>query len=401
MIDGQGPKIHHAAHTVFDNKGVVMTADESRIDSTANNAESDGERLSVALVRGAIPIYLALLAALATLFVVLLLLELSHVLMLLFISFLFASALARPTAYLERLRVPRAVAALIIYLLVLAVLVGLGWYIIPTLFGQVANLADAGPEYVDRYQELRERYDRLAEEYNLAPFDEQIAGFQERVIEYVGERLINLPTQLFGLFLDVLAVFVMSLLILTSRERILALILSLVSARYRPKTRDVLTQMWVRVGYYLRAKAIVMVIVGVLTYASLLLLDVPYALLLSILVALGELVPRVGAWIARIPLLAIAALEGWVTLGLTFASSVVIQNLEGSVISPFVQGDQLNIHPLLVFVAVLSGAVLLGPAGAFVAVPFAAMVQVLFEEVVLPWRHAQVATDDAADEPVG
>ena len=142
--------------------------------------------------------------------------------------------------------------------------------------------------------------------------------------------------------------------------------------------------MWERVGYYLRAKVIVMFIVGVLTYASLILIGVPYALLLAILVALGEIVPRVGAWVARIPLLAIAALEGWTAFGLTALSSVLIQNLEGSIISPFVQGDQLDIHPLVVFLAVLGGAALLGPAGAFVAVPFAAMVQVFVEEVVDP-----------------
>jgi predicted PurR-regulated permease PerM len=79
---------------------------------------------------------------------------------------------------------------------------------------------------------------------------------------------------------------------------------------------------------------------------------------------------------------------------------VVIQNLEGSFITPFVQGDQLDMHPLLVFVAVLVGTVLLGPAGAFVAVPFAAMLQVFFEEVILPRRRAQLASAEAADQPV-
>jgi putative permease len=340
--------------------------------------------------RRAAPLYLALLCAILTIAAILLLIKLQHVVLLLFISFLFAAALARPTAYLERLRIPRAIAALLVYLAFFGVLVGLGWYVIPTLFGQVANLASDAPEYADRYDEIRERYDKLAEEYNLGSFDEQFSGFRERLIDSVGERLLNLPTRLFGLFLDVLAVFVMSLLILNSREKLLGFILSMVHPDHRADTRDVLTKMWVRVGYYLRAKVIVMIIVGVLTYVSLILIGVPYALLLSILVALGEIVPRIGAWVARIPLLAIAALEGWTAFGLTALSSVVIQNLEGSFISPFVQGEQLDIHPLLVILAVLAGAVLLGPAGAFVAVPFAAMVQVFFEEVIIPWRRAQL-----------
>ena len=93
---------------------------------------------------------------------------------------------------------------------------------------------------------------------------------------------------------------------------------------------------------------------------------------------------------ARIPLFAIAAFEGWQTLALAFAASVVIDNLKGFVISPFVEGEQLDIHPLLVIVAVLVGASTLGFAGAFIAVPAAAMIQVVFEEVIIPWRRRQI-----------
>lgn len=60
-------------------------------------------------------------------------------------------------------------------------------------------------------------------------------------------------------------------------------------------------------------------------------------------------------------------------------------------------GDQLDIHLLLVFVSVLVGGALLGVAGAFIAVPFAAMVQVLEEEVVIPWRRRRI--EAAAPEP--
>jgi predicted PurR-regulated permease PerM len=75
---------------------------------------------------------------------------------------------------------------------------------------------------------------------------------------------------------------------------------------------------------------------------------------------------------------------------LTFVASIVIQNLQGYVISPVVEGDQLEIHPLLVFVAVLVGAALGGPVGAFVAVPAAAIVDLVVQEVVIPWRRAQL-----------
>ena len=127
--------------------------------------------------------------------------------------------------------------------------------------------------------------------------------------------------------------------------------------------------MWSRVGAYLRAKLIVMAIVGALTYVALLLIGVPFALLLAIIVALGELIPRAGPWLARIPLLGDRRARGLATFGLVFAASILIENGKGYFISPYVEGDQLDIHPLLVFVSVLVGATLGGFAGAFVAVP--------------------------------
>ena len=77
-------------------------------------------------------------------------------------------------------------------------------------------------------------------------------------------------------------------------------------------------------------------------------------------------------------------------------ASILIQNLQGYVISPLVEGDQLDIHPLLVFVAVLVGASLGGAIGAFVAVPAAAIVDLVVQEVVVPWRRARLSGSAAA-----
>ena len=91
----------------------------------------------------------------------------------------------------------------------------------------------------------------------------------------------------------------------------------------------------------------------------------------------GEVIPQIGVWIGRVPLLGVAALQGWQTFVLTLLVSVVLENLKAFVISPRVEGEQLKIDPLLVLIAVLVGATLLGAGGALIAVPFAAMLQVL------------------------
>jgi predicted PurR-regulated permease PerM len=343
------------------------------------------------------PIYLALLLALLSWVALQALSRLTHVLLIVFISILFAAALTGPVTWLQRWHVPRGLSVILIYVAALALVIGILWLVTPPLFDQFANLGDRAPEYADRYDRLRRAYQDLRANYtSLPPFDEQVNRLGNAILERAGDRAVELPSALFALFLDALSVFVISILLVTNRERILGFAISMVHPDDRPLVRGLLEKMWSRLGAYLRAKIIVMAIVGTLMYVSLLVIGVPFALVLSIIVALGEVIPRAGPWLARIPLLGIAALEGWKTFVIVFAVSVAIENLKGYFISPYVEGDQLDIHPLLVFVSVLVGATLGGFAGAFVAVPLAAIVDLFVREVLVPWRRREIAEDAAA-----
>jgi predicted PurR-regulated permease PerM len=352
------------------------------------------------LVHRALPIYLGLLFATLTLIAVVGLFMVRHVLLVLFVSMLFAAALTGPSEWLHRrFRLPLGLAAVVIYIASFAVIVGIGWIVVPPLLGQVVEFADRAPEYADRYAGIREAYAELRADFPaLPPFEQQLSRLGDAILDRAGERAAALPGDVFSIFFDLLAVFFVSLLLLTNRLRIRDFVLSLTHPNHRRRTGLVLDRTWLRIGGYLRAKVIVMAIVGALTYVSLVVIGVPFAIPLSVIVAFGELIPLVGSWLARIPLLAIAALDSPRTFVLTFVASILIQNLQGYVISPVVEGDQLDIHPLLVFVAVLVGASLGGAVGAFVAVPAAAIVDLVLREVVVPWRRAQLR-DSAAATP--
>lgn len=360
---------------------------------------ADGRPSGNSPMQQALPIYYALLLAILTVFAIQILLRLEHVLLILFISVLFAATVSRPSAALERLRVPRLLAALIVYLVTFAIIGAVGWYVLPPLFRQIAELIGDFPGYVEDFEGLQERYAELQAQYpTLEAFDDQVAAVAGNLTGGITERLAAIPQMIFALIFDALSVFFISLLIITARSRLMALTLSMVAPQHRDLTRDVLTKMWVRVGFYLQAQLIVMAIVGTLMFFALWIIGVNFPILLAIVVALGQLLPRIGPWLGRIPLLGIAALQGLTTVILVMAASIIIENLKGYVISPLVESGQLNIHPLLVFISVLVGGTLLGLAGAFIAVPAAAMVQVLFEEVILPWRRRQLGE---APEPAG
>jgi predicted PurR-regulated permease PerM len=348
------------------------------------------------------PIALGLILAVFAVIGLWLLVELRQVLVLIFVAVLFASAIARPAAILERRGMPRGLAVVIVQLVVMVVLLALIWVVVPPLVDQLARFSRDAPGYVTRSQHVRDEYLAIKRQYpEVATFDAQVAALGGRVAGSVGEQLVNVPLTMAKLLFDLAMIYVIATLLVLRRERLLDGFLLLVAPPHRDRTRDVMEKIWVRLGGYLRAKVVVMVCVGLLMYVALRVLGVPFAVPLSVIVAFGELIPKIGVWIARIPLLTVAAFSGgWVTLGLAFLASYVIEDLKAYVISPRAEGRALNMDPLLTLLAVLAGTVLLGWQGALIAVPFTAMLQVIFEEVIVPERLAAPTTDMAPDKAV-
>jgi predicted PurR-regulated permease PerM len=341
------------------------------------------------------PLFLAAFLTILTIVGLRILVELRSLLILLFVSMVLAAAISRPAAVLERRGVPRGIAVALVQLIALASLLVVGYIVLPPLLDELAGFANRVPRYVDRFQGLRRDYARLRASYpELGSFDSEVSKLADRVGSVVGGRLINLPLGIASLLYQALTVLAFSTLLVMRRERIVRSVLPLIAPHRREHAVEIFDTIWERIGAYVRAKLIVMTIVGVLMYFALLALDVPFAVPLAVIVAFGEIIPQIGPWIGRIPLLAVAAFQGPTILALTFLASFVLENLKAYVISPRVEGEQLKLDPLLVLVAVLAGATLIGAAGALVAVPFAAMLQVLYDEILVPWRLAQIADDE-------
>jgi predicted PurR-regulated permease PerM len=343
------------------------------------------------------PIALGLVLAVLAIVGLWLLVQLRYILVLVFVAVLFASAIARPAAKLERRGVSRGLAVVAVQLAVLVVMGVLFWIVVPPLVDQVALFSRDAPSYVTRFQHVRDEYLSVKRHYpEAATFDAQVADLGGKVASSVGGQLVNVPLTAAKLLFDLTMIYAIATLLVLRHERILAGFLVLVSPAHRGRTQDVMEKIWMRLGGYLRAKVIVMVCVGILMYIALRLLGIPFAVPLAVIVAFGELIPKIGVWIARIPLLTVAAFHGGWALGLAFLASYLIEDLKAYVISPRAEGHALNMDPLLTLLAVLCGTVLLGWQGALIAVPFAAMLQVLFEEVIIPWRTGSA---DGAEPP--
>jgi len=346
-------------------------------------------------------IYGALVLFLFTVGAFYLIAQLRFLVILIYLSILVACGIAGPVGWLERHGLNKALAILVIYALVGGVLVAIGWYAIPPLLGQAGSFAEELPDYVNRAQEEWERLGNMQQEYPfLGQFDDRLQDMLQQIGGSVTTVLLGLPTKIATAFFAVTTLLTFSFLMLMTWERIRALILSLIHPRHRTTTNEVLDEIGSRLGAYLRAKIIIMAIVGAWMYVTLAFLGSPYAMIAAIVAGLMEGLPRIGPWIGRVAIVIAALPLGWKAVVIAVVAHIIIDNIKGYGLSPLIEGNQVDIHPLTAFIAVIAGGILLGWVGAFIAVPTAAVIQVIVQQVLIPWRQNQIAGADGGSDSV-
>lgn len=345
-------------------------------------------------------IYAALALALLTIVVWNILAELEWLLILLYLAVLVACGIAGPVGWIERRGLNRALSILIVFSAAVAVVVGIAWYAIPPLVGQAGALIDDIPDYVSQGEQLRTRWLELEAEYPaLEQLEDRLLALSGQLGSTATGVLLNLPATIAKAVFAITSIFTFAFLFLMAWERMKMSVLMLVHPRHRDKTDEVLDEIGLRLGAYLRAKIIVMTIVGTWVYVTLMLLDSPYALLAAMAAALMEAIPRIGPWIGRAAIVLAVLPLGVAAVVIAVISHVIVENIKGLWLSPLIEGHVVDIHPLTAFISVIAGGLLLGWVGALVAVPTAAAIQAVLELVVIPWRRKQLETAEAEVTP--
>lgn len=166
---------------------------------------------------------------------------------------------------------------------------------------------------------------------------------------------------------------------------------------------EILRRMWDTLGGFIRTQAIVSFVDASLIGIGLIILDVPLAAVLIVITFLGGFIPIVGAFVAG----ALAVLIALVSNGLTSALIVLaiilaVQQLEGNVLSPWLQSKSMNLHAVIVLLSVTLGGTLFGITGAFLAVPAASCLAValryILEQIGQAAGEEVAAEDEAARE---
>lgn len=163
---------------------------------------------------------------------------------------------------------------------------------------------------------------------------------------------------------------------------------------WAPQYREDAVVLWETLGFslsrYLGAQVVSMALQGFLIFVGLSFLNVPYAFVLGLVQAVTAILPYIGAWIAFIPAFMVALTINWQTAIGVGVLYLAMNQIEGNVITPNLQGSAVKVHPILVFIGVIGGSQMFGVLGAIMAVPAIAILRVLFEFF---WVRLQVQED--------
>ena len=211
--------------------------------------------------------------------------------------------------------------------------------------------------------------------------DEAAGWLQERAGVIAGSVFTGIGNAT-SFFVTVFIVLVLTFFFLKDGTKFLPWLRDATGRRAGWHLTELLTRAWNTLGGFIRAQAVVSLIDAIFIGLGLVLIGVPLAMALAIITFIAGFIPFVGAIVSG----ALAVVIALVSLGFTQALLVLglvilVQQLEGNVLSPWLQAKAMNLHPVIVLVSVIVGSALFGLIGGFLAVPTAAMIAVAYRYV--------------------
>ena len=307
--------------------------------------------------------------------------SLSAMLILIGVAFFLALGLEPAVSWFVKRGLPRWAATTLVFVIFLAAMSAFVAAAIPPLAQQATELINQVPHYLQQAQNHSSAVGRLNDRFHL----------QQRITEAINgsggsalNEVVSAGTAVFGALADSLIVIVLTVYFLVDLPRIRTTLYRLVPNSRRPRAILIGDEVFAKVGAYVLGNVLISVIAGAATFIWLACFGVPYPLLLGIFVAVLDLVPIVGSTIAGVVVAAVALTVSIPVCIATIVFFVVFRLLEDYLLVPRIIGRAVKVPALITVVAVLVGGALLGIVGALVAIPIAAALQLLTQEVLYP-----------------
>ncbi|CQR46931.1 AI-2 transport protein TqsA [Paraliobacillus sp. PM-2] len=280
---------------------------------------------------------------------------------------------------IHQYHVPRSIVIIGIYILFFGGIIVACYHAFPALVKQMKDLQQSLPNFFDTYRStIYQLYEKTA--FLPESFHDQMDMFfnhLETSIENWVANILKQVTRIMDIFMVIAVIPVLVFYMLKDFHLIKSSLIKLFPRKYQPKVKQLWPAVDQGLGSYIRGQLIVCFFVGLTSYLILLLIKMKYPLVLAIIMAVTNIIPYFGPIIGALPAIIIAFTIStkqviYVALGVVF-----IQIIEGNLLSPYIVGKSVHLHPILIILILLVGGEIAGIIGMIVAIPLATVVKVV------------------------
>ena len=299
-------------------------------------------------------------------------------LLLIYVSALIAMGFSPIVRVLERpRRVPRWLAILAIYIVIVGTIVLIGLLIIPPLVAQAASLWAGLPAHFNTFQTFLIKHRLMVHRVTL---EEAVQNAPSGTGgNAVGSVLVAISSLIGGVF-GLITILILSFYLLIEAQPMFDSLMQFVPAGRRADVATAARQAVIKVSAWLRAQFVLAGVMGVFVAIGLYLLGVPYFYVIALVAAIGETIPIVGPIIGGIAAVGVALTVSPQLALMVGVYFLVLHQLEANVLVPKIMERQVGVSPVVVMVALLIGGSLWGLVGAILAIPTAAIISVIVSE---------------------
>jgi predicted PurR-regulated permease PerM len=305
---------------------------------------------------------------------------------LLFFAFIVAAAMRPTVEKLAKRGVPRGAGIALHYILLLGLVAGFLWVVVPRAIDQVDNAIGDLPGTRSDLGEQASQSTGIKHDI--------LMGLQRRLEDVPsGESLVDPAVEVtltvFEVGLGIFFVLASAAYWIFERDRAEDLLCSLLPRPKRKKVRDTWELIDAKLGAYVRGQAVLIVLVGTVLSITFWAIGLPYWLLVGVFAGVVELVPVVGPLMAGALAVGVGLTVSWQTALAAGLAVLVVRLIEDYVVIPRVLGDAVGLTPLVVLVSVTACGLLFGGFAVILAIPLAAVLATLVDVIVRDKDPAQ------------
>ncbi|OGH81532.1 MAG: hypothetical protein A3F93_00290 [Candidatus Magasanikbacteria bacterium RIFCSPLOWO2_12_FULL_34_7] len=306
---------------------------------------------------------------------------LKDVLIIFLFAIIIASAISPFANWLDEKKFPRLFGVLLLFLVVLALVVGVLSLIIPYVSQEISQLVTILPQFVAKVSVSLEKVQQGSPQYLdfISEIENILQGFSD-YLQQSSQSILGLIIDIFGGVMSAIAILIISFYMSVTKNGIENFLGSIVPEKYEGYALNLWKRAELKVGLWLQGQLLLGLIMGLLVYVGLSFMGIKFALVLGVLAAVLEIVPMVGPVLAAIPAIFLAFLLS-PALGLwVIVFYIVVQQLENHLLVPVVLGKTIGLNPVVVIIALLVGQQLAGIPGMILSVPIATIIVEMMDD---------------------